>query len=50
MAACEAFDRAIQIAIIDRHLREGVCDVLLLPKNLFYNVLISAVNPRSYNS
>ena len=49
VAACGAFDRAIQIAIIDRYLSEGVRDALLLGDDSFYNVLISTVNLRSYN-
>ena len=48
MAACKAFDRAIQIVIIDRHLSEGVRGAPLMGGDLFYNVLISAVNLRSY--
>ena len=49
VAACKAFDRAIQIAILNHHLSEGVRGTLLLEDNSFHNNLISAINPESYN-
>ena len=48
VVACGASNRAIQIAIADCHLSEGVRNALLLGDNLFYSILISAANLRSY--
>ena len=49
VAGCRAFDRAMQIVIVDRHISEGVCGALLLGDDSFYNILILVVNLRSYN-
>ena len=49
VAACGAFNRAIPIAIDNHYLSEGVRGALLLGNDSFSNILISAVNLRSYN-
>ena len=48
MATCGVSDRAIQIAIVDCHLSEGVRVTLLLGNDSFYNIFILAINLRSY--
>ena len=47
--ACGSFDQVIQIMIVDRDFSEGVRGASLLGDDSFYNILISAVNLRSYN-
>ena len=49
VAARGAYDRSIQIAIINRLLSEGVHNALLLGNYSFDNVSISAINLRSNN-
>ena len=50
VTTCGAFDRAIQIMIVDCHLSEGVRGAILLGDDSFYNILISTVNLRSDES